>query len=161
MTATAPEPHPNLAPLEFLLGTWVGEGDGLWAGGFPFDDSFAFSSDGRPLVEFREDTKSGGGKPSHSECGYLLARDGGVVHMTVAEPSGITETLSGLADANNVTLESVEIGHSPGTDNVTRTARRLYLDGDQLVVEVDIALNFEELVPHTRSLLHRTAAAHG
>ncbi|MGO9557768.1 MAG: FABP family protein [Acidimicrobiales bacterium] len=161
MTATTPEPHPNLVPLQFLLGTWVGEGEGLWAGGFSFEDSLTFTSDGRPLVEFREVTKSSEGKPSHSECGYLLAKDAGVVHMTVAEPSGITETLSGLVDTNNVTLESVEIGHSPGTDDVTRTARRLYLDGDQLVVEVDIAVNGEELEAHTRSVLHRADAARG
>ncbi|MGO9196398.1 MAG: FABP family protein [Acidimicrobiales bacterium] len=158
MTTTGPPPHPNLAPVAFLLGAWVGEGEGLWDGGLSFEDSLTFSSDGRPLIEFRQTTRTPDGKPSHSECGYLLAKDAGVVHMTVAEPSGITETLSGLADENNVTLESVEIGHSPDTDDVTRTARRLYLDGDHLVLEVDIAVNGEPLAAHTRSVLRRAPA---
>ena len=151
--------HPLLEPVAFLLGTWAGDGAGLWAGGFDFEDSLEFHHDGRPMIEFRQATRTREGRPSHGEAGYLLAREGGVVHLTVAEPSGITETLTGRAGDGRITLESVEIGHAPGTSRVTRTARRFRMDGDTLVAEVDIAVNDEALAPHTRSVLHRSVAS--
>ena len=80
------------------------------------------------------------------------------MHMTVAEPSGASEALTGRADGRTVELRSVSIALVPGADDVTATARRFFLeDGthDRLVAEVDIAVNGEELQPHTRSVLRR------
>jgi hypothetical protein len=149
--------HPLLEPLSWLLGAWVGDGEGLWAGGFEFGDSLTFSSDGRPLVEFRQATHSRDGAVSHGEVGYLLVKDGGVVEMTVAEPSGITETLSGTFTGDGLALRSVEIGHTPSSKPVTATARRFSRQGDELVVEVDIGMNGEAPARHTRSVLRRAA----
>ncbi|MHB8245894.1 MAG: nitrobindin family protein [Acidimicrobiales bacterium] len=153
--------HPFLEPFSFLLGHWSGEGQGLWSDGLTFEDALTFTSDGRPLIEFRQAARTLDDKPSHGELGYLLIREGGTLHMVVAEPSGITETLTGRADGpNRITLASVEIGHTPGTARVTSTARRLFLEGERLVVEVDIAVNGEALAPHTKSVLqHRGDAA--
>ncbi len=136
----------------------MGEGEGLWDGGFEFEDALTYATDGRPRVEFRQLTWDKDGSMSHSEAGYLLLEDGGVVHMTVAEPSGVTETLSGTVAGESVTLRSVEIGHTPGAKPVTATARRISLHEDDLVVEVDIGMNDEPPVPHTRSLLRRTVS---
>ena len=147
--------HPLLEQLSWLLGSWVGEGEGLWAGGFEFEDSLTFSSDGRPLIEFRQATRSKEGAVSHGEVGYLLLKDGGAVEMTIAEPSGITETLSGSVTGDGVSLRSVEIGHTPSSKPVTSTARRFSRQGDELVVEVEIGMNGEELTAHTRSVLRR------
>lgn len=148
--------HPLLGPLEFLTGAWEGEGRGLWSDDFRFADSLEFTDDGRPLLHFRQVTHLPDGTPSHGEVGYLLAKPDGLVHMTIAEPSGITEALSGRAGEGELTLESVEIGHTPGTDNVTGVRRRYGLEPDgTLVAEVAISVNSEPLAPHTRSVLTR------
>lgn len=75
--------------------------------------------------------------------------------MTVSEPSGITETLAGSFEGPHAELLSVAIGRTPGARNVTATARRLSLEGDRLVLEVDVAMDGAELAPHTRSVLYR------
>lgn len=140
-------------PLQFLLGEWSGEGKGLW-GDFSFEDSLSFVRRGRPWLEFRQLTTAGG-ETSHAECGFLMAEPGGRARMTVAEPSGITEALSGRVEGNQVVLSSDAIGLASGAKNVTATARRLRLEDDHLVVEVDVAMNGESLAPHTRSVLRR------
>jgi hypothetical protein len=152
--------HDLLEPVAFLVGEWEGDGVGLWAGGFAYRDTLTFiaDSDGqRPVIEFRQLTHGPGGARSHGECGYLIAVGDGEYHLTVAEPSGITEVLAGSLDeaSGELRLVSVEIGHSPTTDNVTAVARRWRLQGDELVTEVDIALNGETIAAHTRATLRR------
>jgi hypothetical protein len=149
--------HPALEPLSWLLGSWEGTGEGLWAAGFSFTDVVSLVPDeyGRPLVAYHQRTYLPDGHPSHGEMGYLVVQGSGGVQMTVAEPSGITETLSGRSAGSSLDLASAEIGHAPESRNVTATARRMRLDGDRLVIEVDVAMNGEPLATHTRSVLAR------
>jgi hypothetical protein len=144
-----------LQPIGFLLGEWKGEGQGLWAGGFSFGDSMRFSHDGRPVMKYEQQTVGPDGVASHAELGFFVAQDNGDIHVTLAEPSGITEVLVGKPTGTSLVLAAVEIGHTPTTDNVTACGRRLRLEGDSLVAEIQMAVNDEPLVPHTRSVLHR------
>jgi hypothetical protein len=159
MARPTTELHPLLAPLAFLIGDWVGEGSGLFSDGFAFEDALTFEADERPVIGFQEWTRSFDGTPSHSECGYIIAKEDGVVHMTVAGPAGITETLTGHIENGRASLRSVGVGHAPGSKNVTATARRLYSEGDDLVTEVYISLDDDPPSPHTRSVLHRPGTA--
>lgn len=160
MARPRPEVHPLLEPLSFLLGDWTGQGEGLFpppAGQehrYGFEDSLTYFSDGRPVIEYHERTRSIGGVPSHLESGYLIAVEGGSLQMTVAEPSG-SEVLAGEVHDGCLTLRSVAVARAPGTKNVTATARRLHLEHGHLVSEVDIALDGGQLEPHTRSILRR------
>jgi hypothetical protein len=147
-----------LQPVEFLVGEWEGAGRGMWAGGFEFRDTLRFWHDGRPILSFREETFGPDGRPSHGECGYLVAQATGDFHMTVAEPSGITEVLVGRATGTTIELESAEIGHSPTTDNVTAVRRILSIENGTLVAEVHLSVDGEPLAPHTRSELSRTTS---
>lgn len=147
--------HPLLEPLAGLVGRWEGSGVGLWEGGFSFSDVLVFEHDGRPVLSFREATVGGDGRGSHSETGFVLVKEDGVAHMTVAEPSGLAEALSGLAGPGLVEVRSVGIALAPGAKPVTGVARRLSWSGDELVSEVSVALNGEALSPHTRSVLRR------
>ncbi len=148
--------HALVEPVTFLLGEWEGSGEGLWPGGFSFTDHLRFTTDGRPLVEYRQTTATADGTPSHGEVGYLLLKPGGTVHMTVAQPSGITETLEGHVRGGVLSLRSVEIGHTPGAKAVTASERRISLGDGVLVAELAIAMNGEPLAPHTRSQLRRS-----
>jgi hypothetical protein len=151
-----------LETLGFLVGDWDGQGHGLWSEAFVFSDRLSFLPDagGRPVMEVREMTIGPDGRSSHSEVGYLISREGGEIVLTIAEPSGITEVLSGGVTSSGVLeLESVEIGHAPGTDPVTRVRRRYALAGAELLAEVAIAVGSDELAPHTRSVLRRSEGA--
>ncbi len=122
-------------------------------------DSLTFEHDGRPLISFHESTRTAEGVPSHGEHGYVIAKEDGVVHMTVAEPSGITEALAGHAVGCRLEVTSVEISRTPGSKAVSGVARRLYLNGgEMLVAEVDIAMNGEPTTAHTRSVLRRVTS---
>jgi len=147
------EIHDLLRPLAFLLGTWRGRGEGKWPGGFAFSDSMTFAHDGRPILRYEQLTKGPEGRPSHSECGYLVAQPNGEVHVTVAEPSGITEVLVGRPDTNSIVFRSVAIGRTPTTEHVTACRRTLRIEDGALVAELEISVNGEDLAPHTTSVL--------
>ncbi len=152
--------HPDLAALSWLVGTWTGEGRGLWSAdaGFEFLDELSFEHDGRPLLVYHERTVRPDGFPSHSEAGFVTAAGGGVFHWTIAEPNGITEVLVGSVVTGAFELDATEIGHTPTTDNVTSVRRRLSpAGGGRLRAEVAIGVNGEPLVPHTESLLQRAS----
>lgn len=152
---TEPILHELLQPIAFLVGDWKGDGSGLWPGGFAFVDSMAFAHDGRPVLQYRQQTQAKSGPPSHGEAGYFTGQPDGQFHVTISEPSGITEVLVGQVEEGELRLRSTMIGRAPDTDNVSGVSRRLRLEGDSLVVEVDISVNNEPLAPHTRSVLRR------
>jgi hypothetical protein len=151
-----PEIHDLLRPLAFLIGEWRGGGNGLWENGFAFEDHVRFAHDGRPVLLYQQQTAGPDGRPSHGECGYFAVQPDGEIHVTLAEPSGITEVLVGTVEGHELVLTTTEIGHTPTTDNVTAVRRRLRLAEGVLVTEVDIAVNGEPIAEHTRSSLQRT-----
>lgn len=149
------EVHELLRPLAFLIGEWRGEGRGLWGAGFTFEDHVRFAHDGRPVLLYQQQTTSPDRRPSHGECGYFVVQADGEIHVTIAEPSGITEVLVGRVAGDELVLTSTEIGHTPTTDNVTAVRRCLRFADDTLVSEVAIAVNQEPIAEHTSSSLRR------
>lgn len=141
--------------MAFLIGEWRGEGKGLWGNGFTFHDHVRFAHDGRPVLLYQQQTAAPDGRPSHGESGYFVVQPDGEIHVTLAEPSGITEVLVGRVIGTELSLASTEIGHTPTTDNVTVVRRRLRLEEGTLVAEVDIAVNDEPIAEHTMSSLNR------
>ncbi len=140
--------------IDFLLGEWEGEGEGLW-GGFSFKDRLSFAHRGKAWIEYHQLTRTLEGATSHAESGYLSLGEDGTVSMTIAAPTGITEVLTGSLTTEGIVLGSTEIGQAPTALNVTATARRLILRDETLLVELDIAMNDEALTGHTRSILKR------
>lgn len=142
--------------VDFLLGRWRGSGRGLSAPGFAFEDEMCFvRHPGRALLEYRQMTRLSDGTPSHGEVGFVVVGETGGLEVTIAGLTGLTETLVGEAGGTRVELVSVEVGHVPGADPVTGTRRRLFLEGEVLVAEIDIAVGAGPLSPHTHSELRR------
>lgn len=139
-----------------LAGEWAGKGEGFWGGNFVFTDQVSFTSRGKPWLEYRQLTLTASGEVSHSESGYLWAEEDSSVTMSVAEPSGITEVLTGVLGEDGVELHSTGIGRSARSRPVTATRRRISIVDEKLVLEVAVAMNGEPLSPHTRSVLERT-----
>jgi len=152
----APPIHALLEPIAFLIGTWNGNGVGLWGTDFEFEDAVSFSHDGRPILTYEQRTVGRDGTPSHVEAGFFTCGPEGEIYVTIAEPTGITEVLVGHVIDAEISLLSTGIGRTPTADNITAVARRLSLeDGDTLVTEVDISANDEPLAKHTRSVLKK------
>jgi hypothetical protein len=150
-----PEVHELLRPLEFLVGEWRGTGSGLWGDDFTFEDHVRFAHDGRPVLLYQQQTAGPDGKPSHGECGYFVVQPDGEIHVTIAEPSGITEVLVGDMGSDGLVLASTDIGRTPTTDNVTAVRRRLSFEDGGLVTEVAISVDGGPMAEHTRSSLKR------
>jgi hypothetical protein len=67
--------HPGLAPIAFLLGTWRGEGEGVYPGVDPFryTEELSFEPVGDPLL-VTESSWTPDGAPLHFERGTLRRR---------------------------------------------------------------------------------------
>ena len=160
------EPHPDLAPLSFLLGRWEGAG----VGGYPTIESFrfgqelSFSHNGKPFLIYTSrswllDEEGQPGRPLALETGFWRPQPDDGVELVLAHPTGITEI-----DLGRVTGTRIELS----TDVVTRTAsakevtagHRLYgLVGDDLAYAYDMAAVGQRLQPHLSAQLKRVPAA--
>jgi hypothetical protein len=96
-----PALHPNLAPLEFLIGRWEGRAEGLWSpeGPIVFREKMEFGHVGKPFLSYRQQTwLEEGGLASHGESGYLAIDEDGKLTWTIAEPSGVVEVHAGRVE---------------------------------------------------------------
>jgi hypothetical protein len=163
VTSSGDELAPELFPIAFLLGTWVGEGVGGYPGeaDYPFAQEIRFARvPGLPVFGYTSriwDPESG--TSLDGEVGYWRTagtyETGLRVEVTIAQPNGIVEVYVGDVDGGKIEL----------TDNVTvRTAtarhversQRLYgiVEGD-LAYAIDIAAEGQELRPQRSARLHK------
>src|SRR5436190_19157483 len=91
-----PEPHPDLAPLLFLLGRWEGAG----IGGYPTIESFrfgqeiSFTHNGKPFLIYtsrtwRLDDEGRIGPPPGTGSGYWRPRPARPAEVMLARPPGL------------------------------------------------------------------------
>jgi hypothetical protein len=96
------EPHPDLAPLLFLLGRWEGEG----VGGYPTIESFAFGQEitfghnGKPFLIYTSrawllDAEGVAVRPLATEAGFWRPQPEGKLEVVLAHPTGVTEIYLG------------------------------------------------------------------
>ena len=155
-----PELHPSLTPLAFLVGDWAGEGAGDYPTitAFSFSEQLSFAHTGRPFLTYEQRTQGADGMPKHTESGYLRVIgpvDGGhAVEMTVAQPTGVSEVLAGVAVGDDLHLHSATVGLTPTAKLVESTERRFRLRGGRLVVDTAMAAVGEPLTHHLHSELY-------
>lgn len=157
MTA-APDLHPDLAPLAFLLGTWAGEG----VGGYPTIESFGFghqvtfSHYGKPALEYTSCSWSlEDDRPLARESGWWRPRPDGHVEVLLAHPMGVVEVWLGTVTGTKVELATDVVARTPSAKEVT-AGRRLYgLVGDELMWAYDMAGVGQPLQAHLSGRLHR------
>jgi hypothetical protein len=137
MTTGAPplEVHPDVAALRFLIGTWVGEGQGRYPTVAPFSygEEVRFWHVGKPFLAYSQRTWAlDDGRPLHSEAGYWRPKPGAVIELVVAHPSGHVEVSEGTVTGTTVMLTSRLIGATATAKEVAALGRRLTVDGDVL-----------------------------
>ena len=146
-----------LEPLAFLLGTWRGEGDGVYPGIEPFryTEELSFEHVGDPFLLVTESSWAPDGSPLHFERGTLRPVGDGGVDLTLAHPIGVAEVAEGTVEGTTVTVASTAIVRTATGSPVTEVARRYRREGDLLSYELDMALEGIERTFHVRATLYR------
>ncbi len=148
----SPQPHPDIAPVAWLLGTWRGEG----AGTFPTIQPFRYGEElrfwhvGKPFLAFAQRTWAlDDGRPLHAESGYWRPHPGGLVELVLAEPSGLASIYEGRVAGHRVELATTTIASAPTAKEVTRVVRAYELrDGGVLACTLAMAAVGQPLAHH-------------
>jgi hypothetical protein len=158
---TSTAPHPDLAPLAFLLGTWSGEGAGRYATIEPFAyrEEITFQDVGKPFLVYRQRTWAlDDGRPLHSEFGYWRPKPGGRLEVVLAESTGHAEVLEGALDEGEdpvrmIRLATTSIGPAGTAKDVRRTTRTVVVARDQLRYELEMQAVGQPLSTHLQATL--------
>ena len=156
--AEAPALHPDAVVLRFLLGTWVGEGEGHYPTIEPFTygEEARFWHVGKPFLAYSQRTWAlDDGRPLHSESGYWRPKPDGSVELTMALPTGHVEIEEGRVEGSAVTLTSRMVGASTTAKEVGRLTRRLEVDAGVLRYAVAMAAVGQPLQEHLTAELRR------
>ena len=161
-----PEPHPDLAPLRFLLGRWEGAG----VGGYPTIESFqfgqeiTFSHNGKPFLYYvsRSGLLDASGRPARPlamETGFRRPQPGGKVEVLLAHPTGITEVYLGEVTGTKIEMATDIVARTSSAKEVTAGHRLYALVGEDLAYAFDLAAVGQPLQPHLSAQLKRAGAA--
>ncbi|MEV1023416.1 FABP family protein [Streptomyces sp. NPDC050264] len=163
----APAPHPLLAPVLGLLGSWHGRGRGGYPtidGEFTYAQEVSFRHDGRPFLRYEARAwLLGEGdaplRPAARESGWWRLQPDGRVEALITQPTGIAEIAVGHAADGMVGLATDSVALTPTAKKVEGTRRRYTLDGDgTLAFEHDLAAVGQPLQHHLSARLRRKDA---
>ncbi|QNS07722.1 nitrobindin family protein [Streptomyces xanthii] len=163
----SPEPHPLLAPVLGLIGTWRGRGAGEYPtleSGFTYGQEVTFSHDGRPFLQVTArawitDGEGGPVRPAARESGWWRLQPDGRIEALITQPTGIAEVAVGYAADGVVDLTAQHVALTPTAKHVEATRRRYTLtDSGALAFAHDLAAVGQPLQHHLSALLHRADA---
>ena len=157
----APELHPNVAPLHFLLGSWIGEGTGH----YPTIEDFAYGEEvrishvGKPFLAYTQRTWSlDDGRPLHAESGYWRLTGGSRVEFVVAHPTGIVEIEEGELLGTSIALATTTTAKTGSAKDVGQLTRDVRVAGATLSYDLHMAAVGLPLQHHLAGRLTRTGS---
>ncbi|XP_069831406.1 peroxynitrite isomerase THAP4 isoform X1 [Dendropsophus ebraccatus] len=153
----APPLNPAVAPLAWMLGTWVSDPPG--EGEFPSIPSFRYMEEavishvGQPMLNFMFCASNPEtGKPMHRECGFIRVKPGTKqVAFICAQNTGVVEVEEGEVQGEQLTLTSnslsrISFAKEPHVEQISRTFR-LTAEG-KLEQTVSMATSTQAMAPH-------------
>jgi hypothetical protein len=153
----APDVHPGLDSLAFLLGSWSGEGEGTYPTTTPFRfrEQMRFEHVGTAFILYAQRSWLDEGAPIHFESGVVRPAGSGRVEFALAHPLGLTEISEGTVEGTEIEVTSTSIGRSATGDPVTSLVRRYRVQDGALRYELDMAMEATPLTFHVRGELRR------
>ena len=157
--------HPDIASLEFLLGTWKGSGVGIYPtiDDFSYDEEISFAApQGKPFLSYSQKTwraegHPDAGTPLHTECGYVRPVEGGGAELVIAQPSGIVEIHSGPVEGTAVEFSSDVVAQTRTAKEVKSVDRKIVVEGDELNYEMWMGAVGQPHQLHLKAVLRRLA----
>ena len=162
----AVEPHPDLAPLRFLLGRWEGVGVGGYETieSFQFGQEIVFSHNGKPYLIYTSrswalDATGMPSRPLAMESGFWRPQPANKVEVMLAHPTGITEIYLGEVAGTKIEMTTDLVARTESAKEV-RAGHRLYgMAGADLAWAYDMAAVGKPMQPHLSAQLKRVSPA--
>lgn len=154
--------HPDVEPIAFLVGTWRGEGRGV----YPTITSFEYGEEvrfgtvpGKPFLTYQQRTWAlDDQRPLHAEAGYWRPKPDGRLEVVLAHPTGISEIEEGTLNGGVIDLTATSIGLTATAKEVKGLTRRFELVGNDILrYEVQLAAAGQPLQGHLTAELRRVA----
>ncbi len=157
------QPAPAEHPLQFLVGTWVGFGEGIYPTipDFRYNERVIMTLSPKGFVAYQQSTSHPeSGAPMHAETGYLRPVGGGVIEWVLAQPSGIVEIQQGNVThdpelGSVVEFEPVLVATAPTAKSVTAIQRSIIVNQNTLTYRVAMAAVGLPLQHHLSATLDR------
>ena len=154
--------HVNLLPVAGLVGVFHGRGRGAYPtiSDFGYIEELTFADIGKPFLQYLQRTWAPDGERlMHTESGFLRVDEGGHIEMTIAQPTGQTESCEGTLETDEdgvltLTLQA-KVTNTTTAKIVHDTRRTYFLRGDQLSTTFDMAAVGQEMTRHLTSTLKR------
>jgi hypothetical protein len=156
--AMGPALHEQLRPLAFLLGSWLGEGQGEWDGGDPFryGEQMVFEHVGEPYLLYMQRSWDLGDRTAiHLERGFFRPAGQGRVEAALAHPLGIVEAAEGTLHEGVLDMVATTVGRTSTGSPATELRRRIEVRDGTLRYELWMATEHVPLARHLRGELQR------
>ena len=156
---SGPELHPDIAPLGFLLGSWIGEGAGYYPTmkDFAYGEEIRVSHIGKPFLAYTQRTWSlDDGRALHAESGFWRLAPPTRVELVIAHPNGIVEIEEGELSGTSIALETTAMAKTSSAKDVVQLTRAVRVLHDELAYDLHMAAVGQPLQPHLNARLTRT-----
>jgi len=151
-----PALHPDIAPLGFLLGSWMGEGKGFYSTieAFEYGEEIRVWHVGKPFLAYTQRTWAlDDGRPLHGETGFWRMGGGRRVEVVVAHPNGHAEVAEGTVDGTSISVVSISMARTATAKQVDAIERDIHVVGESMTYELRMAAMGKPLDGHLHAEL--------